>query len=96
MEPLSSGTADGTFTFPPVTGAEHLLATRASGPERSTADFATLIGRLRFDNNPGKSGRRRKSCRWRAPSAQALVYTISPSTARFDARHLQISCRPFP
>jgi hypothetical protein len=62
------GTASGTLTFLPPAGPEHLLATRASGPERSTHDFAALTGgRLRFDNALPES-----------PIQELQAYNIAP------------------
>src|SRR6185312_11514300 len=82
------GTADGTFTAI-TNGGEHLLATRASGQERTFNSFATLTGgKLRFDNkvqeNPLQEVSAFNVTAGRAPAdAQSLTYTIRPSTASY-------------
>ena len=76
------GTADGTFTFLPLKGAERLLMTRTAGLERSATDVASLSGgRLRFDNvtqeNPLQEVGAYDIAPGGAPAgAQTLSYTI--------------------
>ncbi len=84
------GTADGTFTFLPATGAEHVLAVRSAGLERSTADFAALTGgRLRFDNvtqeNPLQEVAAYNVTPGGPPAgAQVLSYTIKAAAEPHD------------
>lgn len=76
------GSANGTLTYIPARGAEHLLATRSAGLERSTHDFAALTGgKLRFDNavpeSPIQELQAYNIAAGGPPAnAQALSYTI--------------------
>ncbi|HXC53939.1 MAG TPA: LamG-like jellyroll fold domain-containing protein [Rhizomicrobium sp.] len=84
------GTANGTLTFLPASGAEHLLAARPAGLERSVHDFATLTGgRLRFDNAVQESPIQELAAYDVAPGAPpagetALSYTIRAAAAPHD------------